>query len=226
METREPTRPGPRRTVTDQDLVDAALQLLDRGGPDALSVRALAAEVGLTATAVYTYFPTKDAVVAAATDGLLGRAPIADLADRRRPGRDRVIGFALGLRRLLLDHPGAVPLLLRSGFNGPHALAVGEGLLVALADAGLTPDDAARASYLLTTHLLGTVALDVAEPGGADAGGDDARTAVRRAVLENLPGAAFPRTVEAAPVIAGYNSTAQYRWGLERLVDAVGPAGA
>lgn len=224
MDTPRPTRPGPRRTLTERELLDAAFRLLDRGGPRALSVRALAAEVGLTPNAVYTYFPTKDALLAAVTDALLGRAPVAGLTDAERPWRDRVVTFALGLRSLLLEHPGAVPLLLASGFRGPHALAVGEALLAALADAGLSPDDAARASYALTTHLLGTVALDVAEPGtagGRGPGREDARAAARARELRSLPGDAAPRTVAAAAVVGAYNTTAQYRWGLDRLLDGI-----
>ncbi|GAA1869925.1 TetR/AcrR family transcriptional regulator [Myceligenerans crystallogenes] len=232
MDAPGPPRPGPRRTLTEQDLLDAAFRLLDRGGPRALSVRALASEVGLTPNAVYTYFPTKDALVAAVTDTLLGRAPVAVLTDAGRPWRDRVIAFALGLRSLLLDHPGTVPLLLASGFRGPHALAVGEGLLAALGDGGLVPDDAARASYALTTHLLGTVALDVAEPDPAEPDGtgsrgtgaardEEARAARRTRELRALPADAAPRTVAAAAAVGAYNTTTQYRWGLERLLDGV-----
>jgi hypothetical protein len=68
-------------------------------------------------------------------------------ADRSQPWRRRVEAIALELRARLLAHPGAVPLMIGGPMDGPHALALNERLLELLADAGLTPVDAARAAY-------------------------------------------------------------------------------
>ncbi|HZB21883.1 MAG TPA: helix-turn-helix domain-containing protein, partial [Blastococcus sp.] len=54
-------RRGPRRALTEDEILDAALGLLDEGGPDAASVRGIAARVGVAPNAVYTYFPDKAA---------------------------------------------------------------------------------------------------------------------------------------------------------------------
>ncbi|MEA3215617.1 MAG: TetR/AcrR family transcriptional regulator, tetracycline repressor protein, partial [Acidimicrobiia bacterium] len=48
-------RPGPRRTLTEDEILDAALGLLDDGGANAASVRGIAARVGVAPNAVYTY---------------------------------------------------------------------------------------------------------------------------------------------------------------------------
>jgi hypothetical protein len=50
-------RRGPRRALTEDEILDAALGLLDEGGPAAASVRGIAAKVGVAPNAVYTYFP-------------------------------------------------------------------------------------------------------------------------------------------------------------------------
>ena len=65
-------RPGPRRALTEDEILDAALSLLDDGGTAAASVRGIAARVGVAPNAVYTYFPDKAAVVEAIVERLLG----------------------------------------------------------------------------------------------------------------------------------------------------------
>ena len=52
-------RRGPRRALSEEEILDAALGLLDDGGPDAASVRGIAARVGVAPNAIYTYFPTR-----------------------------------------------------------------------------------------------------------------------------------------------------------------------
>lgn len=214
-------RPGPRRALTERAIFDAALRLVDTGGADALSVRAVAAALDVAPNALYTYFPTKAELARALVDDLLARLDL-DTGSPSADWRTTITGLALDLRSLLLRHPGIVSLLLRSSFDGPHALAAGETLLELLTNAGLTDDDAARASYLLMTYILGTVALDVAElPPGQRRPDDTTRTRHRREALTPLPADHYPRTAAATDVVAAYNSTQQYRWGLDRLLDAI-----
>src|SRR3954452_3655349 len=147
-----PRRRGPRRALTEDEILDAALGLLDHGGPDAASVRGIAARVGVAPNAVYTYFPDKAAVVKALVERLLGEVDHDVSADRERPWRERVEALALELRAKLGAHPGAVSLMIGGPMNGPNALALNERLLQVLADAGLDRTDAARASYLLVVY--------------------------------------------------------------------------
>ena len=64
-------RRGPRRALSEEEILDAALGLLDEGGANAASVRGIAARVGVAPNAVYTYFPDKAAVVKALVERLL-----------------------------------------------------------------------------------------------------------------------------------------------------------
>lgn len=213
--------PGPARTRSASEILAAAVRLLDEGGATALSVRSVAAAVGVAPNGLYTYFPTKAALVRAVVDHLLGEV-VAARQDADVPWREEVAALAHGLRDVLVGHPGAVPLVLDASFDGPNALAAGERLLAALERSGLSPDDAARASYLLQTYVLGSVALDVAELDPRLPRPDDAtRTATRRAALDAVPADAFPHTARAADVVAGYASAEQFRWGLDRLLDGV-----
>lgn len=215
-------RPGPRRTLSEQAILDAALKLLTEGGADQVSVRRIAADVGVAPNAVYTYFPSKAAVLGALVERILGEVDLDALADPGRPWRERVTALALDLRARLVAQPGAVTLLLGGPMDGPHALALGESLLTVLTDAGLDLDEAARASYLLIVYVLGAIALEVAEldptspvPPETD------RFAARHAAFAMLPADRFPRSAAVTSTMAGYITTEQFIWGLDRVLDGL-----
>jgi AcrR family transcriptional regulator len=217
-----PRRRGPRRALTEDEILDAALSLLDHGGPDAASVRGIAARVGVAPNAVYTYFPDKAAVLQALVERLLGEVDHDAFADRGRPWRERVEALAVELRARLSAHPGAVPLLVGGPMDGPNALALNERLLQLLGDAGLTLTDAARASYLLMVYVIGSIALEVADvhqPGPLPP--ESERIAARGRALSAATDVQFPRGAAAAQTMAGYISSEQYLWGLRRLLDGI-----
>jgi AcrR family transcriptional regulator len=219
-----PRRRGPRRALTEDEILDAALGLLDDGGPDAASVRGIAARVGVAPNAVYTYFPDKAAVIKALVERLLGEVDHDVFADMGRPWRERVEALALDLRSHLSAHPGAVSLMIGGPMDGPHALALNERLLEVLADAGLDPTDAARASYLLIVYVFGSLALEVADvhrPGPLPP--ESERIAGRHTAFSATPSDAFPHSAAAARTMAEYISTEQYLWGLRRILDGIAP---
>jgi TetR/AcrR family tetracycline transcriptional repressor len=221
-----PRRRGPRRALTEDEILDAALGLLDDGGPDAASVRGIAARVGVAPNAVYTYFPDKAAVVKALVERLLGDVDHDVFADRSRPWRERVEALALDLRAHLSAHPGAVSLMIGGPMDGPHARALNERLLELLADVGLDPTDAARASYLLIVYVFGSIALEVADvhqPGPLPS--ESERVAGRELAFSAIPPDAFPHSAAAATAMAEYVSKEQYLWGLRRIMDGIAPRG-
>jgi AcrR family transcriptional regulator len=152
-------RPGPRRTLSEQNILDAAMTLLAERGADAVTIRGIAARVAVAPNAVYTYFPDKAAVLQGLVEQLLSRVNHDRFTDPALAWRDRIEALALELRTELLTHPGAVYLMLGNPLNGPHAQAVGNTLLSILADAGLDSQDAANAAHVINVHILGSVAF-------------------------------------------------------------------
>jgi TetR/AcrR family transcriptional regulator, tetracycline repressor protein len=215
-------RPGPRRSLTEDDVLEAALGLLDAGGVPAVSVRGIAAKVGVAPNAVYTYFPDKAAVVKALVERLLGGVDHDVFADRERPWRERVEALALDLRAKLSAHPGAVSLMIGGPLDGPNARALNERLLQLLADAGLDRTDAARAAYLLIIYVFGSIALEVADVHQAGPlPPESERVATRQVAFSATPADHFPLSAAAATTMAGYISTEQYLWGLRRVLNGI-----
>ncbi|WP_432492517.1 TetR/AcrR family transcriptional regulator [Kineococcus gypseus] len=215
-------RRGRRRALDEEEVVETALALLDGGGVEAMSIRGIAARLGVAPNAVYTYFPDKAALVRAVVERLLGEVDHGVFADRARPWRERVEAVAVELRTRLSAHPAAVGLVIGGPMDGAHALSLNEQLLRLLGEAGLDPVEAARASYLLIVYIFGSIALEVAD---ADRSGplpaEPARLLERRRRFAATPADLHPLTAAAAPVMAGYVSNDQYVWGLHRVLDGI-----
>ena len=73
-------------------------------------MRGIAAQVGITPNAVYTYVPNKAAVLRAPVERFLGKVEHDLFINRQVPCRHHVEALALELRALLVAHHGAVHL--------------------------------------------------------------------------------------------------------------------
>lgn len=224
-------KPGPRRSISQADIVDAAFEILEQKGFDAVSVRGVAGRLGLTPTAMYTYFPNKQALLAGMVERMLGRLDLdqvgtatdasdagssASPADRRAP----VLALAGALRELLVGRPGGVGLLLATPLDGPNATRIDERLLTAFTDAGLDFAAAGRAAHAVRVHVLGAVAFDAAEAGRAsDAASapEHPPAAASRALWDDLE--SFPLS-EAGRALAD-DPGERFAWGIERLLDGL-----
>ena len=216
------SRPGPRRASTEEEILDAALSLLDDGGVDAASVRGIASKVGVAPNAVYTYFADKAAVHKAIVERLLGEVDQGVFADREVPWPERVESLALELRARLSAHPGAVPLLISSPMDGSRALTLNERLLELFADAGLDAAEAARGSYLLIVYVFGSLALEIADlHGTGPLPPESERVEARSVAFAATRADHFPLSAGAGTTMAAYVSTEQYLWGLRRVLDGI-----
>ena len=223
-------RPGPRRSFTHAEILDAAFDLLETKGFAAVSVRGVAGSLGITPTALYTYYSSKNALLRGMIEHLLARL------DLREPGgsdaveapdaaaiRRRIVALALRLRELLTAHAGALGLIMSGPLDGPNAMRLNETLLESFTAAGLGLDEAARAAYALQVYALGSIALE-----SADQDADPEAAAPTDGLFPDASGTAlwtdlatFPLSSHTAHVAAQHNSTDQFVWGLERLLDGL-----
>ncbi|GLZ39267.1 TetR/AcrR family transcriptional regulator C-terminal domain-containing protein [Actinokineospora sp. NBRC 105648] len=211
----KPQRPGPKRSLSATRIVDAAMELFDGESP---SIRGVAAHLGVRPNTLYTYLPDRAALERALVDRLLAEAD-PDLLLGRKGWRKRVEDYACALRGVLLGRRGAAALLHTAPMDGPTAALVGERLLAIFVAAGLAPDDAARATYVVIVHVLGSATLTAADLNGR---GEEAVVAERMAI--QMDAQYFPLTAATWPVVARWNTEDQFRWSLQVLL--VGCAGS
>ena len=205
-------RTEPRRKLSHQQVAETALDLLDREGIDAFSMRRLADELGVGTMTLYGYFRSKrellDAVVDVAMPGL---DPELGLG----PWRERLAALVRTARRGLVRHPALVQIRVREPVLRPDALRFSEAGLRILMAAGFDPGDAARAFRLLFTYTLGYAAFS---PSDAE---EDNRAAARAAIAA-LPPEQYPALTssreEAAAAMGGEEA---FEYGLERILDGL-----
>ena len=187
-----PTEPR-RRTLSRDRVVKAALELVDREGIDALSMRRLGGELGVEGMALYTHVRGKADLLDAVAERIVGELDVD--FDRSLPWQGRIRRAALAWAGLQARHPRGFPLVYRTGYSSAAVQQLTEEMLDALRTAGLEAR-AAVLAYQTVVILIDSALLAV---GGTT---DRARQAAwRRAAKATDPGS-FPRFAEAAPQAA------------------------
>ena len=111
MTIEHPTRRERLRSATVAEIKDLARRLLVAGGPHAISLRAIARDMGMTAPAIYRYFPSLDALVKELAEDLYDELREAVEAARGPDGRSRSSSWptmARAFRRWSVGAPGRV----------------------------------------------------------------------------------------------------------------------
>jgi len=134
------------------DVLDAALVVAATRGVAAMSMRAVADQVGLTVMGLYRHVRDKDDLL----DGLVGRTLAEiDLPADDQPWELRLRAITSQLLTLAGRYPTVMPLLLTRAYSAPDAVAVVDALHRVLGDAGVAADQIPRLERLISTFTLG-----------------------------------------------------------------------
>jgi TetR/AcrR family tetracycline transcriptional repressor len=208
---------GDRPRLTRATVVDRALALADKAGLDALTIRKLATELGVTPMALYWHFRGKEELL----DGLAERVwSEMDLTvDRAAPWTEQIRGLLESLLTVLRAHPAAPELLLHSEkLHNESARNAAELTLDILRTAGFSPEDASIAAR---STLWTGITLVMSEP-GIESLDDTERTELQRkkqVMLATQSLAKYPRLVECAiPMTACDDPEEHYRFGVDLFV--------
>ena len=147
-----PTR-GPKRALTGEDVVQAAIALADRDGLAALTMQAVAQQLGVTAMALYRYFPSKDALIDAIVDAAMGQPPAPMTLGAG--WREAVERWAWAKRAMLLSRPWLAELPFVAAPHGPNWLAWLEAAVEALARSGTDAADVFDMLHALDGYVRG-----------------------------------------------------------------------
>lgn len=207
--------PGQRAGVSAAGIVGVARRVADREGAENVTMRRLAAELGVAPNALYTYFPNKTAILDAVLDEILG-----EIVPPRLPEgswQEELAALMRASWRTLLAHPHLVPLFIaRPG--GTNALRLGEAALRLLERGGVRGPAAAEAIRALLVYTLGSAAVVV--PRAADPEGDG-RLARASARIEELPAGEAPLTRSLAGHIASHPGAESFEAGLRWLLAGI-----
>jgi AcrR family transcriptional regulator len=162
-----PERPARRRRepISRDAIVAAALALLDRDGYEALSMRALAEELGTGAASLYWHVGSKDGLLDLVFEQVIGEVRVPD-ADPAR-WTEQVREFGRAQRAVTLRHPFIVPLSLGRIPMGANTVRLSERVLAIMQAGGLPPRLAVQGYLLLISAINGFTADETGGGEGA-----------------------------------------------------------
>ncbi|MFG1945617.1 TetR/AcrR family transcriptional regulator [Nonomuraea sp. NPDC048826] len=178
-------------------IIERALQIGDAEGLDAVTIRRLATDLGVTPMALYWHFKNKEQLLIGMAGHLIAGFAFRPADDR--PWQDRLRDLMERLIRTLRAHPCAKNVLEQiNQTEVPAFLAVWDETLGLAASAGFTPEE----SCLITKYLL-QGAISIADaPVHFDASRTPEEVAeivrVKRLAIESLPADRYPNLVAMA----------------------------
>ncbi|MBF8191282.1 TetR/AcrR family transcriptional regulator C-terminal domain-containing protein [Nonomuraea sp. K274] len=155
-EPRKATSPGRSR----EEIVGAAMELLDQEGLSGLSMRKLGAKLSSGATSLYWYVANKDELLELAYDEIWAEMTLPDPEDSG--WRDAASGLAHSMRQVMLRHPWSADLLGRMPALGPHALLIADKMRRMFKLAGFGGLEIDYAGATLTGYVFGMTLPEVA----------------------------------------------------------------
>jgi AcrR family transcriptional regulator len=143
----------PRDTLTREQVVTAAIELMDAEGLDGLNMRALGRRLDSAATAVYWHVGSKANLITLAGDQAWGEVTLPDPA--AVGWRAAAAAMATGLHAMLTRHPWVVQALGSYPLFGPGKARHDDHLIAIYEAAGFSAGKADQATAAVVTYVLG-----------------------------------------------------------------------
>lgn len=193
-------------------IVETALALLDEVGLDGLTLRKLAAELGVQAPALYWHFKSKqellDAMAAAMLDAKVARRPLDDPAQWRA----WLAEFARGERATLNSRRDGARLAAGTR-PSPELFEAVESMIETLEGSGFSDGDAMRGIFTLSSFVAGFVLEEQADRMRPDSGTEHPDLA--------LVQASYPRLMGALMQVGDPQGDASFEAGVAMILDGM-----
>lgn len=211
-------REKPRARLNRDEIVRAAVRILDAEGPEALTFRRLAGDLSAGVGSLYWHVDSKEALLDLAFDDIVGELD-DQFVDDDRPWPDRLGDGLFEFWRVLLRHPWAAHHASASRDRGPKLLRTWDRSAQILFDAGFDATDVFYASAALFSYVLGVSAQNANwSRNNAGRMTREEGMAEAAAFFDQLDPAEFPAFKRIAPVFATHDEDRQFRAGLDLLI--------
>lgn len=208
-----------RPRLTRERVVAEALAVIAKDGVQALTMRSLAARLGVVPGALYRHVRSKEQLQDLVLDGVLAEVD-CDITPAL-PWTEQIKALAHRLHKVLESHPGVAGMLKTRDPLGPHSLALAEAFLAPLHNAGFSHRDTGLAYFLILGYTIGfevsSTRISVNEQRVQDA-------ATRKQLHEffrSLPDDRFPTLVALGEHVWIDNRDERFASGLNVLVDGL-----
>jgi AcrR family transcriptional regulator len=204
-------RPRGRPPTIDRDAVfDAAIRVLDADGVQALTMRRLASELGVSAMAPYRHVASKDELLMVLVDRLAARLVYPP---RPTDPKGAILVLWSTIYDSLAEHPWIPEVLARRRMMAPSVLDAIEEIHAALRNADLSIEAAVRAYRLMWNFTLGSLLVRA---------GENSEAPSQQRTLRGAPDSErYPILAAAAAAWTTAQDRDTYREDLGALIDAL-----
>jgi AcrR family transcriptional regulator len=209
-----------RPQLTRERVVAEALAVIAQDGAQALTMRSLAARLGVVPGALYHHVRNKQQLQDLLLNGVLAEVEVDVHLNPSVGWPEQLKVLAHRLRAVLEAHPGVAAILKTRDPLGPHSLALAEAFLSPLQAAGFRDREAGLAFFLLVDYTIG---FAVSSPTSVNEQrvGDDAIRAQLHEFFRSLPPDRFPTLIALGEHVWVDNRDERFTAGLEVLIDGL-----
>jgi AcrR family transcriptional regulator len=211
--------PDRRPQLTRQRVVAEALAVIAQDGAQALTMRSLAARLGVVPGALYHHLRNKQQLHDLVLDNVLAEVELH--LDPSLGWPDQLKLLAHRLREVLEDHPGVAGILKTRDPLGPHSLALAEAFLGPLQAAGFADRQAGLAFFLLVDYTIGFAVSSPRTSVNEQRVRDAAIRTQLHEFFRSLPPDRFPALVTLGEHVWVDNREERFTAGLDVLADGL-----
>lgn len=216
-----------RTPLTRDAIIDAALEVLDSEGSEQLSMRRVAAQLGVGAASLYWHVPSKAVLIDLVLDRVIGEVELPPPEPER--WREQLREHAHQMRAILGRHGDLARLTMGRVPIGPSLMLVVEWQLALLRAAGIPDHVAALTGDLLALYVGAFAVEDVLfvsslsrqDDESEDFHGPEQFFAMVHEYFMNLPPARFPHTTALVDQIMGADRDQRFAFGLDVLLAGI-----
>ena len=205
-------RSVPRPQLSREVVVEAALRVLESDGGDALTMRRVAEEIGVSASSLYGYVANKEELVQLVLDRIF-----RELVPPPEGGtwQETMRGFGRAMLAMYRSHPGVAALTLGRVAFTPSMLTMGERVLAELRAAGI-PDQVAAFVGDLAGLYVGAIAYE--QDVSPLTGHEQEFMTQFAGWIRSLPADRFPNTVALSQELVAGGGDARFEWGMDVII--------
>jgi AcrR family transcriptional regulator len=208
-----------RHQLTRERVVAEALAVIAQDGVQALTMRRLAARLGVVPGALYHHVRNKQQLHDLVLDNVLAEVEVH--LDSSLGWNDQLKLLAHRLRQVLEDHPGVAGVLKTRDPLGPHSLALAEAFLGPLQAAGFADREAGLAFFLLVDYTIGFAVSSPPTSVNEQRVRDPATRTQLHRFFRSLPSDRFPALAALGEHVWVDNRDQRFTAGLQVLVDGL-----
>jgi AcrR family transcriptional regulator len=203
---------GPMTPLTRARIVAAAIDLIEREGADAISMRRIAADLGVGVMSLYNHVPNKAALLDAVAETVLSEIEFTD--DPAAEWTERVRIQARAFRQIAHHYPRSTMVVVSRQLKSTAGLLPVERALATLREAGFDGENAVQILRTFIAYIIGSLLREV--------GVTPTFAPVHRSDV-HLPAAdpgLFPQVSDLAPLLGVCDHEEAFEYGLDMLIKA------